>query len=301
MMEGWSGKGSQPWFFAIGILFHKFVEDYYQMKELQALDYNLLIDHATELWLKMEMDKKYWQEKGMTQLGGLPGFCALIAQYCNFYAGDMERLRPIATEIAFGKEREVPLGSFTVIDECSVGVRNVYVDCYLTGRIDFLMDNGRVIGPLDHKTTAAIIGDPLEKYDPQDGMTGYIFATKCIIERNFPTLAKERKLNMMWMNFVGLNNNADPNKRFKRLPLHKTDWQLEEYRRRNITTFKRIFEMIYNEQPAQWNTGLCGNMFRRDCMFKNVHRQGSLESAFLIMNNDFVKKPLWNPQEVNDE
>jgi len=176
----------------------------------------------------------------------------------------------------------------------------VHVDAYLTGRIDFLMDNGRVIGPLDHKTTAAIVGDPLEKYDPQDGMTGYIYATKHIIEKNFPELAKQRKLNMMWMNFVGISNQTDPNKRFKRLPLHKTDWQLEEYRLRNLTTFRRIFEMIYFEQPPQWATNLCGNMFRRDCQFKKVHRQSDLNSAFLVMNIDFIKKPIWNPANPNN-
>ena len=310
MMEGWAAKGKMPWFFAIGILFHEFVEDYYKMKELQTLDPEVLIAHAVEAWNKALMDKNYWEDKGMTALGGLPGYCALILQYCNFYQGDMERLRPIATEIAFGKDREVKLGTFFVTRTqpslelhmvLSADYELIQVDCYLTGRIDFLMDNGKVLGPLDHKTTAAIIGDPLEKYDPQDGMTGYIFATKAIITKNFPELARERKLNMMWMNFVGISNQPDANKRFKRLPLHKTDWQLEEYRLRNLTTFRRIFEMIYFEQPAQWNTGVCGNMFRRDCQFKKVHRQSDLNSAFLVMSTDFVQKPIWNPANPNAE
>ena len=184
-----------PWFFAIGILFHEFVEDYYKMKETDKLDTTLLIQNAVEAWNKAQMDRLYWEDKGMTALGGLPGYCALVLQYCNFYSGDMERLRPIATEIAFGKEREVPLGTFELADYLQGPIVDiVQVDCYLTGRIDFLMDNGRVIGPLDHKTTAAIVGDPLEKYDPQDGMTGYIYATKHIIEKNFPELARQRKL-----------------------------------------------------------------------------------------------------------
>lgn len=293
MVEGWSGKGRMPWFFAIGILVHEFIEDFYKMRELQDLDYSKLIEHASAAWHRMDMDANYWEEKGLQQLGGLPGFMALVSQYASFYTSDVERLRPIATEVAFGKGREVFLGSFTV--------DATQVDCYLAGRIDLLMDNGRTVGPMDHKTTAAIYGDMIEKYDPQDGMTGYIFATKQIIEKHFPDLAKERKLNMMWMNFIGISNQPDSNKRFKRLPLHKTDWQLEEFRKRNLTTFRNIFNMFYLEQEPQWNTGLCGNMFRRDCMFKRVHRQSDLNSAYLVMVQDLVKKPLWDPANPNQE
>lgn len=311
LVEGWApkAKGPQktPWFFAIGILVHAFIEEYYEQKELQTLDYNKLIEHSAKMWLEHEMDALYSDERGYKALGGLQGFCALVLQYCKFYDMQFERLRPIATEVSFGKKKEVFIGSFLVTkpDRMLEGVYTktiteaIRINCFLSGRIDLLMDNGKNIGPMDHKTMESIVGNPLDKYNPQDGLTGYIFATREIMKQNFPELLDHRNINMMWVNFIGIANQSDPNKRFKRLPLFRTDWELEQYRARNIETFHRIFEMLYFNREAQWNTGACSNMFRRDCMYKPVHRQSDINSAFLIMNDLFEKKPIWNTEALD--
>ena len=300
-VEGWQAKGGKmPWFFAIGILLHDCLEELYTMKQENRFDLNALAAKAMVLWDEHNMEY-YAGDKGHKAMGGKPGFVGMMVQYASFYNSDTERLRIIAMEIPFGPGKEVPLGSFTTFVTAPDPGFGIYegtaikVNCYLAGRIDFLMDDGHSIAPFDHKSMAYIDGDPNDKYNPQDGMTGYVFATKAIVERNFPDLVKARTLNRIWMNYLGVSHNTDMNKRFKRLPLDKTDWQLEEFRKRQLTTFRRIFELCYFDQDAQWNTGVCGNMFRRDCKYKYVHQRKDEQTMFNILSEAFVQGKVWNP------
>jgi hypothetical protein len=288
-IEGWHSKAEvtkMPWFFAIGLALHDALEYLYEQKRDGTYLLQNCIDQFALIWHKRKMES-YVGDKEYNALGGLTGFLGMLTQYSIFYNNDTERLRIIGTEIAFGKGREVRLGSF------EVGL--VYIDCYLAGRIDFLMDNGKQLGPMDHKSMAFIDGDPISKYNPQDGMTGYIFATKQIVEKNFPDIASQRQLNMMWMNFLGVAYNVDANKRFKRLPLHKTDYQLEQYRLRQLTSFRRIFDLIYSEQEPQWNTGICSNVYRRNCQYKAAHSQNSEDNIFKILSLTHARGAIWNP------
>jgi hypothetical protein len=285
-LQFYSPKGRMPWGLAFGIVFHKAIEFLYKTKATETFEAQKLIDYATSAWIAADLDH-YSEHKTCQALGGLPGFIALLIQYTIFYSGETERLRPIATEIAFGKAKEVPLGSFD------------NVRCYLTGRMDFLMDSGTAIGPTDHKTVAFFKGNPLDNFEPQDGMTGYVYATQAIVKRNFPELATQRKLDRIWMNLIQVKNEPDHNKRFKRLPIFKTEWQLEQYRLRQLSTFKAIFEVLINERPPQWNTSACNNYWRGECSYRNVHRQGSEGAMLHILNNDFEIKPAWNTEEVD--
>lgn len=290
-------KGRAPWGIAFGIVFHKIIEYLYQSKELETFDPNRLFAIASEAWDAADLnyyENSKWQ-KNFNSLGGKAGFIALIMQYCAFYSGEAERLRPIATEVAFGKAKEVPLGSFNAFEYQTYPVR-----CYLTGRIDFLMDSGTAIGAMDHKTRAFFKGDVLMDYLPQEGMTGYIFATQAIIKKNFPELAALRKLDRLWLNFILVSNEIDPNKRFKRLPIFKTEWELEEYRLRQLRTFRKIFELVITDQKPDWNTNACSNWFHTECQYRNVHKQGSRDSVFQILNTDFEQRAAWDPEAMDE-
>lgn len=289
-------RGRQPWPLAFGIVFHKAVEYLYTSKAIDKFDPNHLVRYASAMWDEAGLDY-YKDHKTYQALCGKAGFIALVLQYTSFYSGESERLRPIATEIAFGKAREVPLGDFGYISPSG----DIYkVRCYLTGRIDFLMDSGTAIGPMDHKTSAFFKGDPLANYEPQEGMTGYIYATQYIIQKNFPELAAKRRLDRMWMNFIQVKNEPDNNKRFKRIPLFKTDYQLAQYRLRQVSTFKQVFDLVISGRPADWNTSVCNNYWHQPCTFKNLHRQGSEAAQLVILGQDFEVKPEWNPETVED-
>lgn len=294
-------RGGISWPLAFGSVFHSAVEYLYESKAINKFDPQQLTDLAISKWNKANLER-FQLHKTYISLGGLQGFLALLMQYVSYYSGDLERLRPIATEVAFGKAKEVPLGDFLVNTIYSEHIKTYKINCYLSGRIDFLMDSGSTIGPMDHKTSAFFKNNPMNTYETQEGMTGYIFATNYIIKKHFPQLLDTRTTDKMWMNFIQIKSEPDSNKRFKRVPLFKTPWQLEQYRIRQISTFRKIFEVfITQERPADWNTNLCNSMFYHECPYRQVHRQGSAESMETILESNYVVIDPWNPEKMAED
>ena len=176
------------------------------------------------------------------------------------------------------------------------------VRCFLTGRIDFLMDSGSAIGPLDHKTSASFGNKNMaNEYDPQEGMTGYIYATKKIVQSRFPELLVGRQVNKIWMNFAQLTPEPDFYKRFKRIPIFKTDFQLEEWRLRQLRTFHKIYDMIILGERPDWNTSQGCKFYNYDCTYKRLHQQNSSENMLTILQSDFVVGKPWNTETVNED
>lgn len=287
--------GNGAWPLEFGIVFHEVVEYLYESKAISTFDPEQLRAIAINAWVAADLGR-FHEHKTFIALGGMAGFIALVMQYVQYYSSDLERLRPIATEVAFGKAREVPLGEI-----CLDFDNQKYIKCYLTGRIDFLMDSGTSIGPMDHKTSAFFKNNPMNTFETQEGMTGYIFATNHIIKNQFPDLAATRSTDRMWMNFIQIKSESDSQKRFKRVPLFKTPFQLEEYRLRQLRTFKKIFELvILGDGNADWNTNLCNSWYYSECMFRNLHRQGTKEGQELVRITDFKIAEPWNPEKVDN-
>lgn len=302
IMQNYRGKGSVPWSLNFGTVFHKCVEMLYALRATGNFEFSTMLQLANQLWVEHDLDQ-YSEHKTFIALGGLPGFLVLLQQYAHFYSQESERLRPIGVEIPFGKNKEVPIGEF----EWHNNDLNYYdpgwynkVRCYLTGRLDFLMDSGSAIGPMDHKTKAFFKGNPADDHDPQEGMTGYVYAANHIIKHQFPELLQSRKVDRIWMNYVQVKQESDFNKRFKRIPIFKTDYQLEQYRLRQLSTFERIFSMVTTNRTPDWNTSVCGNTFHQDCTFKGLHRQNTERDMFRILENDFYKAPAWDPDNVEE-
>lgn len=305
-------RGGPSWPLAFGAVFHKAVEYLYESKAINNFNPTQLSDLAVTEWNKAGLDK-FKDHKTYISLGGLPGFMALLMQYVSYYSGDLERLRPIATETAFGKNKEVPLGNFVIPKfpesteerikfELNCEFPHYKVNCYLSGRIDFLMDSGNAIGPMDHKTSAFFKNNPMNTYETQEGMTGYIYATNHIIKNHFPELAVKRTTDRMWMNFIQIKSEEDPKKRFRRVPLFKTPWQLEQFRERQLSTFKKIFEIfILKDRKPDWNTNVCNQMWYQECPYRQVHRQGSAESMETILNTNYVTIAPWNPENMQED
>lgn len=284
----------KAWSLSFGIVFHKMIEEFYKGKQRGDFDYASWIESGLKIWDDAALDQ-FKEHKTYQALGGKAGFLALLAQYGDHYSRELEKLRPVGIEISFGKNKEVFLGAFPV----HTGTTWVGVRCYLTGRIDFLMDSGNAIGPLDHKT-AAFFFNPEKSYIPQEGMTGYVYATKHIIKNNFPELLEGRKVDRIWMNFVQVKSEPDLNKRFKRIPIFKTDWELEQYRLRQLRTFQKIYELMFTEVTADWNTAICNNFFHTECPYRAIHRQNSLESQLVMIQSDYEITPPWDPENIND-
>lgn len=298
MMANIKGK-HKSWNLEFGILYHKMIEEFYIAQRDNVFDIDAWLAQAVRLWQEAELDNQFEEHKMYKVLGGLYGFIAMLGQYANHFAVEADRLRVIGIEITFGKKKEVPLGEFKVVDNNYILGFNTPIRCYLTGRIDFLMDNGSSIGPLDHKTTAFFKGNPANSYDPQEGMTGYVFATKFILESRFPELLAGRKVDRIWMNFAQITPDADALKRFKRVPVFKTEFQLEEYRKRQLRTFHKIYDMVIGGERPDWNTAVCNNMFHNECQYRNLHRQNTSSAMLNVLNADFVVAEPWNPEELD--
>lgn len=290
------GKGRE-WSLDFGVVFHTMVERFYILKRDNEFEARPWVESGIELWHSKNLDS-FSEHKTYKALGGLPGFMALLLQYSEFYESELDRLRPIGIEVPFGKKREVPLG--TVYFYVSATNEVLLCHCYLTGRIDFLMDSGNAIGPLDHKTAAWFSGDMTENHDPQEGMTGYVYATSHIIKANFPDLFAGRKCDRVWMNYVQVKGEEDFNKRFKRIPIFKTEWQLEEYRLRQLQTMKGILELILSGDRPTMNTSVCNNVYHKKCPFHRLHRQNSPENMLTILRNDYEVAPIWDPEDMRD-
>ncbi len=292
ILQNYRAKGTQPWSLNFGSVFHKVVEKIYETKQAQTFDYNWLLGYSEALWTKAGLDR-YSEHKTYQALNGLSGFLVLVAQYATFYSNENERLRPIGVELAFGKGREVFLGAL------HFPYYGNMVRCYLSGRIDFLMDSGTAIGPMDHKTKAFFKGNPAEDHDPQEGMTGYVYASAHILKNKFPELLEKRQVNRIWMNYVQVKAEADFNKRFKRIPIFKTEWQLEQYRLRQLSTFSKILEFVTSDRMGDWNTSVCSNTYHQDCTFKHLHKLNNAGDMLRILNNDFEVAPEWNPDTID--
>ena len=111
-IEGWQAKknlGRMPWFFAVGIALHDVLEWMYNKKQEGNYNHEEFIKQCAQIWMERKMEL-YVGEKEYNALGGITGFVGMLAQYAAFYNNDIERLRIIGTEIAFGPGKEVSLG-----------------------------------------------------------------------------------------------------------------------------------------------------------------------------------------------
>lgn len=294
-IQGRRPKNGYSWSLEFGTLFHKIIEDIYSWRKEGQVEPDRVIEKGIELWDKAGMDR-FKDHPTCKSLGGKPGFITLCLQYISYYNNDTERLRIVGTEIGFGRDKEVSIGTFFV---ALSSYELIKINCYLSGRIDFLGEDSRKIGPVDHKTRALFGKKDLAlEYTPHEGMTGYIYAAKQIVAR-IPEMA-HLQCNSAWMNFVQVSNEADMTKRFRRVIVMRTEQQLNDYRIRQLETFKDIFNYMNLDRTATWNTEACTRWYGTMCIFQPVHRQADKESQLIVLENDFTKNEFWNPEEDSD-
>lgn len=298
----------KPWFFNFGEYFHWCLEQFYESfkKNKQAPIIDKWLDECKIKWLEMKLDDYAKSTipadvKRYDDLGGWVGCAGLLAGYYAYYMD--QRFRIIDTEITFGHNKEVFLGGFVTYasDETLF-----YYKCYLTGRIDLLVDNGYKIGPVDHKTTASFDGFEHEDYNPHDGLCGYILAINQIMKNykvEVPIYDPRTKLPECyggWIQHISLKQPSTPKdkskkqgSRYKTTPIDKSPTQLEDYKARQLSTFKRIAELLFNNKTPEWQTTACNNIFFRKCEYKPIHEQPSDQWPKMIEQFYTIGEP-WN-------
>lgn len=310
-VEGYAGTG-RSWILEFGSLFHKMVEFYYQ--DFRKKDFDVskwAIQRAAYEWAEAKMDV-FSQNKEYILIGGITGFCTLLLAYSARFSADNERLRVIGTEIAFGRNKEVPLGSLytniSINPMYRAGASYNWLDIFLAGRIDVLVDDGSAICPLDHKTKGTLRNDPAKYYEIDEGPTGYIYAVSKILPKLVSEMGirdeaiLQRSCNKILMNYISKAPTADPTDRFRRLPIFKSEDQLESYRIRMLNTAEDIFHALIryaSTGQATRNTGICTNHFGSDCGFLPVDRQSTKEAELVVLKANYKKGVIWNTENPN--
>jgi hypothetical protein len=312
-------KTSRYFSLEFGIWLHEALDKYYTgwKKFGQPPVLDEWVDWALKLWNEMRMDdfapapatltkemrgdtKKYydfckWDTKG--------AITRLLIQYYAFYMN--QRMRVVDTEISFGRAGEVPLGGIN--DFCD----EPPIRCFLTGRIDLLVDNGTKIGPVDHKSTARFDGYESNDFDPHEGITGYIFAVNSILKNHAEPegigattpIRVPQVCNSGWIHHISL---ADSEPRFKPTLITKTNQQLEEYRMRQLRACKRVYELasssakLENYGAVEFATDKCNNIYNSPCPFRELHRQPFIQREGTIAQF-YEIKPAWNPAAKKEE
>lgn len=295
-------KGHKAWALVFGAWMHFALETFYEhirTHDGKPPDPYAWLDFNRKKWTDLKIDSYKDIDDKYLDIGGWDGACSLLVQYYAFYME--QRLRVIATEVPFGFNREVPLGTF-YLPLPKLGMW-LTVKCYLTGRIDMLVDNGYMVGPVDHKHTHIFRGDEWDKFNPQDGITGYILATNKILKKYFPDWTKPT-LNG-WIFHIQGHHAAKSRKtgeirpRFKVSRIDKMPSQLDDYVARNVATFKRVAELMLDEKTPEWNTNSCHNIYNRDCEYLQIHKQPREEWGYQIEQHYHITTP-WNPNKPEE-
>lgn len=302
------GSKGRDWNLDFGIVFHDAMKYYYT--NFRNSDFNMekFVKLAGQMWMDNNM-KIHNTHKGFADLGGLLGFGGLLVQYVQRFGPENERLRVIGTEIAFGHNKEVPIGSVSTLSyHKSTGYKdesryydNPWLNLYLSGRMDLLVDDGTAICPLDHKTKTSFKRDITLEYSLDEGPTGYVYAVNKILPKvvSDPALLK-RNSNKIIMNFIlkGLPKDGD---RFRRINMMKTQEDLANYEQRMLSSAEYIFRnlVLYASGGTPFrDTSKCTNWYMHDCPYLAIHRQNSKENEEKIIQSFYEIKPVWNTEEV---
>lgn len=306
-------RGARYWSLEFGVWSHDCLDVFYDAfkKTGQPPDMQEWTKHGLKLWDLYDLD--YYKpdplkltknmttdEKKYHAFGGRQGAAGFLLHYYGFYMN--QRLRVVATEVSFGRGREVLLGEFkippTIYSEGFESQEDWYkyawltVRVYLTGRIDLLGDNTYKIGPVDHKTTARFDGFEHNDFDPHEGITGYIYAIDRILGTQFPD-NPHKVCRDGWIHHISTNATDEP--RFKATLINKTPQQLEDFRKRQLRTAKRILEVITGDVPDM-NTLVCNNLYNKPCPYKELHRQPT-EQRLGTIKQFYEIRPAWNPEK----
>ena len=307
------GTRTQRYFsLEFGQWLHEVLEHYYayhkENNRPPVLD--TWLQESWELWLTYELDSfapkpgtltkdMYGDTKKYYNLCKWDAKASIMQLLCQYYAYYLNQsMLVVDTEISFGRAGEVFLGYVCVGDK-------IRIRCFLTGRIDLLVDNGAKIGPVDHKSTARFDGYESNDFDPHEGITGYIFAINSILKNRAAEgvaggIAVPQVCNTGWIYHISL---ADSESRFKPTPITKTPQQLEEFRLRQLRVCKRIYELaiatpkLESYGQIEFATDKCNNIYNSPCPFRELHRQPFVQRTGVI-TQFYEIKPVWNPAEV---
>lgn len=304
-LESIAPRGDRSWSLEFGVWFHTLMEKFYQTYQHQTDSVDMpivgqfncsdLVSFASQLW--NDNDMQYFvlrpqQYKVCEKIGGLIGAIQLVTSYWSMYGAGRETIKVIGTELSFGRGKEVP------ILEHPLPQYQIPFRCFYSGRIDAIGDDGVAAFPIDHKTTSQIRPDTGRDFNPHEGMLGYVYSLSKIFKTFFPNI--QRTCNKALVNHVQVSYSADYTKRFKRTTLHYSPLQLEQWRLRQIRSFKRLWQLMVEEETPDWNTQTCHDIYNYPCPYRTLHEQDPVNRE-AILQAHYVNIEPWDTAVVQGE
>lgn len=259
------------------------------IKEINVANW---ITRCHDFWVDNNLEQ-YKDEKGFNYLEGWSGAQNLLLHYWNKYSNGNERLRTVGSEISFGRDKEVPL----LLDAKKYWYAPFR--CFLTGRIDRVVDNGRVIGPLDRKTHVYFKGKEASKYKPHDAFLGYIYSLNKVMAA---LLDKEHKpCNSIIVDMIALKDpgpKAKIQQRFIRASRDFGPAEMSAFIDRQISSFSMLYEILVLGRPTQWNTMSCHNQYYKDCPYKLLHEVSPEGRNGILQGFYKQREERWSPYKA---
>jgi PD-(D/E)XK nuclease superfamily protein len=253
----------------------------------------------------MELAAKQWSALGMEQyktgtqyeiknyedFGGAAGALRMAQTYYMQWAEiDARTLRIVGAESGFGLKNEVLIGE------------NSKVVVYLTGIPDLVViENGRYLVPLDHKSKDYIEPKVLDEYKPDNQLAGYCFAVRALARQCGIDLPTPYAI----VNLCGRLEPRTPKTagkmltpRYTRISPSFSDDELAEWQHNRVRIATRMREAFESGYFARTDDRLqCHSIFMKKCAYRDVCRQTPAQREAVLAGN-YTQVTPWEPYKL---
>ena len=293
-------KGLTRFKMQLGSWWSLVMKDYYEQfaKSPATADKEFIMRTAAKQWLELKMDS--YKTGTPTDIanydafGGHLGAMNMALSYWLTWSDlDAKTLRVIGAESGFGLKNEVLVGE----------TNRVVV--YLTGIPDLVvLENGKYLAPLDHKSKDYIEPSVLDEYKPDNQLTGYCFAVRELAKQ----LGHDYSVDYAIVNLCGRliprkpkDAAKQPTPRYRRLTVYFSQEEIEEWRQGRLQIAERMrsaFEQDFF--PRTDNRIECHAVYNSPCSYRPICKLPPAHRAIEIRSNYTQIEP-WEPYKLGKE
>lgn len=271
----------------LGSWWSRTMELYYNALRVDDLTLQNVIEFALHSWDEMKMEEiKVAYPKSYADFGGMQGAVLMATQYYENYVNvDARDWKIVSVEEGAGRLREVMVGE----DEQVL----VY---YIVKPDLFVIENGKFLCAVDHKTKDIIKSDLIHTFKPHQQLMGYLVAGQQLATQLRMDVTVDRSI----INVAARDEPGPRSKnqnRFMRIPVTYTQDQLQQWRVRTVESARRM-RYCFERNFFQWNTDACHKY--GGCEFRPLHSQD--RNAWPIsINANYDKVAPWVPYKTQQE
>lgn len=263
------------------------MELYYNALRAGDLTQQKVIEFALHAWSECKMEElKVSFPKSYTKFGGQHGAILMATQYFENYVDvDFRSWKVVSVEEGSGRLREI-----------LVGENDKVVVYYIVKPDLFIIEDGKYLSPVDHKTKDTITSELVHTFKPHQQMMGYLVAGQQLATQLGLDVVVDRcMINVAARNEPGPR--AKRQDRFLRIPISYSHKQLFDWRMRTIEVATRL-RYCFENNVWLWNDDACHKY--GGCEFRPLHSTDSEAWPVKIKADYDVVNP-WIPYQTEQE